>query len=70
MTSTKDEYEELFNVYWPVGVVVLVLIWVLIVLVAVRYRDRGAERGVRGGRGAGRGTYVEAPRAERPAGMP
>lgn len=46
-TDTRSEYQELFNVYWPVGVGFLVVIWVLVVVLAIRYRDRpGREKGL------------------------
>lgn len=39
-TDTRSEYQELFNVYWPIWLGIMVLIWVLIVVFAIRYRDR------------------------------
>lgn len=39
-TDTHDEYQELFNVFWPIWLGVMVLIWALIIIFAIRYRDR------------------------------
>lgn len=40
MPSTNEEYQELFDVYWPIGLAWIVLVWGLIVFLALRYRRR------------------------------
>ncbi|MDQ3609613.1 MAG: cytochrome c oxidase subunit II [Actinomycetota bacterium] len=43
MVDTRATYQDLLDVYWPIGVGVFGLITLLIVVFAVRYRDRGPE---------------------------
>ncbi len=43
MVDTRDTWQDLFNLYLPIGVGVFVVITLLVVIFAVRYRDRGAE---------------------------
>lgn len=45
-TDTHSEYQELFNVYWPIWLGVMVAIWVLIVVFVLRYRDRPEHKGL------------------------
>jgi cytochrome c oxidase subunit 2 len=44
--DTRQNYEDLFAIYWPIGVAVLVVIWVLTIGLVVRYRA-GAGRPLR-----------------------
>lgn len=41
MVDTRKTYQDLFDVYWPIGVGVFGLITLLVIVFAVRYRDRG-----------------------------
>lgn len=43
MVDTRDTWQDLFNLYLPIGVGVFVVITLLTVTFAVRYRDRGPE---------------------------
>jgi len=43
VVDTRDTWQDLVNLYLPIGVGVFVLITVLVVVFAVRYRDRGPE---------------------------
>lgn len=43
MVDTRDTYQDLFDVYWPVGVGVFAIITLLVFVFAVRYRDRGPQ---------------------------
>lgn len=43
MVDTRGTYQDLFDVYWPIGVGVFVVITLLIIVFAMRYRDRGPE---------------------------
>ena len=43
MVDTDETYQELFDIYWPIGVGVFCLVTLLVVIFAVRYRDRGPE---------------------------
>lgn len=43
MVDTRDTYQDLFDVYWPIGVGVFAIITLLVIVFAVRYRDRGAQ---------------------------
>jgi cytochrome c oxidase subunit 2 len=40
MTNTRDEYRQVFDVYWPIGVAVFCVIAALVVFVLIRYRAR------------------------------
>ncbi|HEU4976971.1 MAG TPA: cytochrome c oxidase subunit II [Baekduia sp.] len=40
LVDTRDGYRGLFDIYWPIGVGVLVLFWLLIIGFAWRYRRR------------------------------
>ncbi|HEV2771173.1 MAG TPA: cytochrome c oxidase subunit II [Solirubrobacteraceae bacterium] len=43
MVDTRDTWQDLFDLYLPIGIGVFVLITLLVVIFAVRYRDRGPE---------------------------
>ena len=43
MVDTRETYQELFDLYLPIGLGVFALITLLVVVFAVRYRDRGPE---------------------------
>jgi cytochrome c oxidase subunit 2 len=43
LVDTRDEYQGLFDVYWPIGVGVFVVIAVLVAFVALRYRSSSSE---------------------------
>jgi cytochrome c oxidase subunit 2 len=38
--DTRADYQDLFDVYWAIGVAVAVIIWLAILFMAVRYRRR------------------------------
>jgi cytochrome c oxidase subunit 2 len=46
VTNTRQNYDDLFSVYWPIMVGVLVVVWVLTIAFVIRYRA-GANRPVR-----------------------
>jgi cytochrome c oxidase subunit 2 len=50
--DTRDEFSELFNIYWPIGVAVFLIILALMVFVVLRFRSEqpGFPRGVDGRR--------------------
>ena len=39
MVDTRDEYQELFNIYWPIGVGVFLVIAAVIAFAVIRYRS-------------------------------
>ena len=41
--NTRHEYQDLFDLYWPIGVAVFVVIAALVVFVAIRFRSTGDE---------------------------
>lgn len=41
--DTREEYQSLFNIYWPIGVGIFVIILVLVVFVVLRYRSSSDE---------------------------
>jgi cytochrome c oxidase subunit 2 len=41
--NTREQYEDLFGIYWPIGVAVFALVAGTIVFVALRFRSRGGE---------------------------
>lgn len=43
VADTRDEYQRLFDIYWPIGVGVFLLITVLISFVVLRYRSESRE---------------------------
>lgn len=43
MVDTRGEYQELFNIYWPIGVGVFLVVAFVIAFAVVRYRSRDDE---------------------------
>jgi cytochrome c oxidase subunit 2 len=43
LVDTRDEYQELFEVYWPIGVGVFLVVLVLVLYVVVRFRSDSKE---------------------------
>ena len=43
MDDTRSQYDELYAIYWPVGIAVLVIVTVAIVFVALRWRSDSNE---------------------------
>ena len=43
MVDTRSEYDELYAIYWPVGIAVLVIVTAAIVFVALRWRSGSNE---------------------------
>lgn len=41
--NTRDEFSELFDVYWPIGLAILVVIWALVGWFVWRYRSDSTE---------------------------
>lgn len=41
--DTRSEFTELFNVYWPIGLAVLVIIWGLVAFAVWRFRSDSTE---------------------------
>jgi cytochrome c oxidase subunit 2 len=46
VTDTRQNYDDLFSIYWPIGLGVLVVVWVVTIALVVRYRA-GANRPLR-----------------------
>jgi cytochrome c oxidase subunit 2 len=46
VVDTRQNYDDLFAIYWPIGVAVLAVIWVVTIALVVRYRA-GAGRPLR-----------------------
>src|SRR3954469_20158300 len=43
MPDTRREYQDLFDVYWPIGVAVFLIVAVTVVYVVVRFRSTSDE---------------------------
>lgn len=44
MADTRQNYDSLFSVYWPIGLGVLLVIWVATIVLVLRYRAGGSDR--------------------------
>lgn len=38
MIDTRETYQDLFSIYWPIGLAVLVIVWVVTIAFVIRYR--------------------------------
>lgn len=38
--DTARQYQDLFDLYWPIAVGVLVVVWLALLVLVIRYRER------------------------------
>jgi cytochrome c oxidase subunit 2 len=48
LQDTREEYQDVFAIYWPIAVGVFTVVLVLVVVALVRFRSRGADEFPRG----------------------